>query len=207
MYSFKLKSMSGLTNLPTRIQGLVLAGGKSSRMGTDKGMIDWHGKEQRYHVADLLMPFCEQVFISCRSDQQKGIAGYRTLADQIQNCGPFGGLLSAFKLQPEVAWLCVACDLPMLDLQAIDFLITNRDTNSVATVYQNMDDGLPEPMLVLWEPAAYPLLLASFESGNTSLRQVLLYSPVNLLTPEDPGVLTNVNTPEEVAAIRLKINL
>jgi molybdopterin-guanine dinucleotide biosynthesis protein A len=197
--------MTGLTKSPQKIYGLVLAGGKSSRMGTDKGMIDWHGKGQRYHAADLLIQQCENVFISCRTGQQQEMSvNYAALPDQVVDCGPFGGVLSAFMRQPDVAWLVVACDLPMLDLQSITHLIQNRDDKSIATAYQSTADGLPEPMLVLWEPAAYPFLRAAYKSGNTSLRHLLMHSPVKLLTPDDPRVLTNVNTPEDVEALRIK---
>jgi len=47
-----------------KLNGLVLAGGKSLRLGTDKGKINWHGNEQRYYIAELLQKFCDEVFIS-----------------------------------------------------------------------------------------------------------------------------------------------
>ena len=52
------------------LNGLVLAGGKSERMGFDKSVLNWHGKAQRYYMADMLAPFCDEVFLSCRPDQQ-----------------------------------------------------------------------------------------------------------------------------------------
>ena len=55
------------------LNGLVLAGGKSLRMGYDKSSIEWHGKEQRYYMADLLKQYCDEVFISCRADQQNEV--------------------------------------------------------------------------------------------------------------------------------------
>jgi molybdopterin-guanine dinucleotide biosynthesis protein A len=53
-------------NTTPRVNGLVLAGGKSVRMGKAKDLLHWHGKEQRYFAADLLAPFCDEVFISDR---------------------------------------------------------------------------------------------------------------------------------------------
>jgi len=65
------------------INGLVLAGGKSQRMGFDKGAVNWHGKEQRYYMADLLKSLCNSVFISCRADQKNEInSNYSSLADR-----------------------------------------------------------------------------------------------------------------------------
>lgn len=81
------------------LNGLVLAGGKSVRMGQAKDALNWHGKEQKYHSADLLKPFCDEVFISCRQDQLTDFdADYNALTDTFLNMGPFGGILSARKV-------------------------------------------------------------------------------------------------------------
>ena len=55
-------------NIP-RLNGLVLAGGKSQRMGEDKGQINYHGKPQREYLYDLLNGFTESTYMSCRPDQ------------------------------------------------------------------------------------------------------------------------------------------
>jgi molybdopterin-guanine dinucleotide biosynthesis protein A len=87
--------------------------GKSLRMGYDKSSIEWHGKEQRYYMADLLKQYCDEVFISCRADQQNEMdSHYKTLPDTFVDLGPYGAILSAFREKPDAAWLVVACDLP-----------------------------------------------------------------------------------------------
>ncbi|MDQ2753583.1 MAG: NTP transferase domain-containing protein, partial [Bacteroidota bacterium] len=95
------------------LNGLVLAGGKSSRMGHDKGMIKWHSKEQQYYIADLMKNICNEVYISCQPGQQIQ-EGYVALADTFTGLGPFGAILSAFREKPDVAWMVIACDLPLL---------------------------------------------------------------------------------------------
>ncbi|MEI3791277.1 MULTISPECIES: NTP transferase domain-containing protein [unclassified Chryseobacterium] len=187
------------TDFP-KLNGLILAGGKSQRMGNPKDKINWHGKEQRYFAADLLAPFCEEVFISCRQDQLENFdTDYKALTDTFLNMGPFGGILSALRSQRDKAWLVVACDLPLLDKKSLEFLIENRNTEKAATTYESPFDGLPEPLITIWEPKSYPLLLNFLGSGNTCPRKVLINSDTLILKPGNPEALMNVNTPEDMA--------
>ena len=186
------------TDFP-QLNGLVLAGGKSLRMGNPKDKINWHGKEQRYYAADLLAPFCENVFISCRQDQLEHFdTDYHALTDTFLNMGPFGGILSALRAQRDKAWLVVACDLPLLDKNSLEFLIRSRDAEKAATTYESPFDGLPEPLITIWEPKSYPLLLNFLGLGNTCPRKVLMNSDTLILKPNNPDALMNVNTPEEM---------
>src|ERR1700729_4125113 len=98
-------------NSEIKINGLVLAGGRSSRMGRDKTSIPWHGKEQQYYMADMLKPLCCEVFISHRKEQGfETDENYKILVDAYTGIGPYGAILSAFEFQPDAAWLVVACD-------------------------------------------------------------------------------------------------
>ncbi|WEK71256.1 MAG: NTP transferase domain-containing protein [Candidatus Chryseobacterium colombiense] len=187
------------TDVP-KLNGLVLAGGKSQRMGNPKDKINWHGKEQRYYAADLLAPLCDEVFISCRQDQLENFdPNYNVLTDTFLNMGPFGGILSALRSQRDKAWLVVACDLPLLDEKSLEFLIENRNIEKVATTYESSFDGLPEPLITIWEPKSYPLLLNFLGSGITCPRKVLINSDTLILKPGNPDSLMNVNTPEDRA--------
>ncbi|WP_353145539.1 NTP transferase domain-containing protein [Chryseobacterium sp.] len=182
------------------INGLVLAGGKSRRMGQAKDLLSWHGKEQRYFAADLLAPFCNEVFISCRQDQLDNFnPDYQALTDTFLNMGPFGGILSALRAHRETAWLVVACDLPLLDQRSLEFLVKSRNPEKAATTYESPYDGLPEPLITIWEPKSYPLLLNFLGMNNTCPRKVLINSNTHLLKPHNPDALMNVNTPEEAA--------
>ena len=184
-------------NTPS-VNGLVLAGGRSIRMGSDKGVMTWHGREQRYYAADLLKPFCEEVFISCRPDQAAGVdERYQALPDTFLNMGPTGGILSALRAQRDKAWLVVACDLPLLNEETIRYLIGNRKSAHIATTYESPHDGLAEPLITIWEPESYPVLLNFLGQGKTCPRKVLMNSETASLKPLQPQALMNVNTPEE----------
>ncbi len=189
------------------INGLILAGGKSERMGFDKGVVNWHGKEQRYYMADLLKPFCKEVFISCRKDQQKEIdEPYLNIADTFTDLGPYGAILSAFREKPDSAWLVVACDLPLIDESTLQYLIDNRNPSSVATAYQSPNNEFPEPLITIWEPKSYPLLLSFLAQGYSCPRKVLINSDVTLLNSLNPDELTNVNTPDELEKIKRSLH-
>ncbi len=180
------------------LKGLVLAGGKSIRMGQDKGMSVWHGKPQRYYVADLLSAVCEEVFISCRPEQVDSIdKGYKTLPDQYEGAGPAGGILTAQENDPNAGWLVVACDLPFLDKETLQFLVENRNCDSIATTFESPFDHLPEPLITIWEPASYPILLAKLNEGFKCPRKILLNNPVTILNAPDSTALMNVNTPTD----------
>ncbi len=190
----------------SRIKGLVLAGGKSTRMGADKGLLTWHGKPQRYHMADMLGTLCEEVFISCRDDQAAEIteAGYTPLTDvpAYAGQGPSAAIVTAFERYPDATWLVVACDLPLLDDATLAYLVANRDATKVATTFSSPHDGLPEPLITIWEPAAYTILLSKLREGYKCPRKVLINSDTAILTPPYPDALANTNTPEDAEKVR-----
>ncbi len=192
----------------TPLYGLVLAGGKSVRMGQDKSVIYWHGKEQRYYMADLLTSVCDEVFISCRPEQENGIdKNYNTLIDNYPGGGPLIGILSAFKKAPHAAWFVTACDLPLLDLATLQFLIEQRDANCIANTFKSSFDGLPEPLITIWEPASYSVLQAHIADGYTCPRKALIRNEelVKIILPPNPDALLNANTPEDAEKVKTLI--
>jgi len=194
-------------NIQPPLYGLVLAGGKSVRMGYDKGAIRWHRVEQRYYVADMLKNVCDDVYISCREEQINEInSHYKTLPDTYPGSGPHIAILSAFQAKPNVAWLVAACDLPLLDLPTLQFLIQNRDATKIATTFKSPFDGLPEPLITIWESASFEKLQAHISDGFNCPRKALIRNEalVKILTPPNPDALMNANTPEDAEKVRLK---
>ncbi len=186
--------------------GLVLAGGMSTRMGRDKGLIDYHGKAQRDHAADLLANFCEQTFISCRPDQVGDINGpYPALPDTFSELGPFGAILSAFRAYPDHAWLVIATDLPLLDEATLAQLTAHRNPSRIATAFISPVNEFPEPLIAIWEPRSYPVLLQFLAQGYSCPRKTLINSDVELIQAANPEALVNVNHPGELEEVRAKL--
>lgn len=185
------------------LNGLVLAGGFSVRMGEDKGLMKWHGKAQREYMLDLLRPLCTQSFLSCRSEQIASLpTGVAAMPDSFLDLGPLGALLSAFRANPETAWLVTACDMPLLDAPTLLHLIRSRRPSAHATAFLDPTGAFPEPLATIWEPKSYPALLSMLSQGISCPRKALTLLDCELIPPPDPEALRNVNSPEDAAQIR-----
>jgi molybdopterin-guanine dinucleotide biosynthesis protein A len=187
----------------SKLNGLVLAGGRSTRMGQDKSLLNYHGKPQRGHLTDLLRPYCDQVFWSVNANQ--GVEptgnGQSVIIDAFDLATPLNGILSAFQQEPAAAWLVVACDMPLLTSQSFDALLAGRNGAKLATVFYDSDGQLPEPLLGIYEPAFWPVLQQAVAQGQSSPRKLLRMNDIQLLTVPDVRELTNINDPAGRAAI------
>ncbi len=188
------------------VRGLVLTGGHSVRMRTDKSRLRYHATDQRAHTAALLAPFCTDVFVAGQPGQLADLPPpWRALPDQFLDLGPLGGILTAFRHDPDAAWLVVACDLPLLTAPTLRALLDHRQPGRTATAFRDPATGFPEPLVALWEPRAYAAALAFVAQGYACPRKVLLNTDTALLDPPTPDDLRNVNTPEERAATERRL--
>ena len=179
------------------VNGLVLCGGNSTRMGRDKGDIQYHNKPQKEYLYELLQEHCEDTFFSCNGKQAQVMKNLPVIEDTFIGLGATGGILSAFQHNPNVAWLAVACDLPFLNKDTIAYLINHRNSSKTATSFWDSEGKFPEPLVTIWEPKAYPFLLQLISEGWSCPRKALLNSDVELLQAPDAAVFANINTPDE----------
>ena len=177
--------------------GVVLAGGHSTRMGTDKGLLVYHDKPQREHLFEILGLCCTGVFTSCRPDQHVP-DNLNPVFDSFGIPGPLNGILSAFSLGKEGAWLTVAVDMPFVDAQVLQTLIGSRDRTHLATCFLNPDLKQPEPLLTIWEKEAYPYLQAFVSEGNISPKEFLKTHAVKTIDPPDAKILRSFNSPRDI---------
>ncbi|MFN3488605.1 MAG: NTP transferase domain-containing protein [Emticicia sp.] len=182
------------------MNGLILIGGKSSRMGTDKSLLNYHGKPQREYLFDLVRKYCSEVYFSCRAEQQ---FSENTIIDKYE-LGPIGGVLSALDFNPNTAWLVVACDMPLIDESSFATLINHQNSEKVATAFLNPETNAPDPLFTIYEPAAFSLLLKYVEEGNKSPKIFLQNNDTEVIALSNPMFLKNVNTKEEFEQVKIK---
>lgn len=199
-YKRILQLMNALCPSP-ELKGVVLAGGESRRMGTDKTQLELHGKPQYLHQIDRLSAVVTSPMLSLRSEQPH--FNYdQILTDRFTGLGPFGAILSAFMADPGAAWLVLAADLPGVDDAALRSLIEARDPSKLATAFLNPVTGFPDPLCTIYEPKAYRRMLHFLSRGVSCPRKVLINSDIHVVEPEKSEWLTNLNTPEDLEAFR-----
>jgi molybdopterin-guanine dinucleotide biosynthesis protein A len=186
----------------TALYGLVLAGGKSRRMGTDKALLEHEGRSQLAHVVQLVEPRVDRVFVSARPDQQDEPerSRYGLIIDRYNDMGPLAGILSAMEEYPEADWLVVACDLPNISGETLANLVASCSDNHPFTAYISSHDGLPEPLCAVWRSGTSGIIRGFVDEGVRCPRKILIRSDTHLIEQLDPASLDNVNTPDDLAS-------
>lgn len=199
----KLLAKTGGKNsiLEKPVYGLILTGGKSSRMGEPKALINYRGVPHAQYLFDLLSKSCEKVFLSSKPSQWDGTSlnSYPTITDSYD--GPIGGMLSAFEKFPDVNWIVLACDLVNINEKTIQKLLANAGPE-IATCFKNQQKGFPEPLCAFYSPNARRIFMDAFRSGVTCPVKVLRNINVTLIDQGEGIDLMNINTPEERHEVR-----
>lgn len=183
------------------LNGLILGGGRSSRMGFDKGTIVYHTKPQREYLSGILSKFCDEIYLSCKT--AKGIPeDLHPLPDAFAIESPLNGILTAFTNNDTTAWLTIPVDMPGVTEEVIRFLLSNRDPNAVATCFFDSEGKHPEPLLCVWEARGFPALKAFAATGKISPREFLTNSQTKLIKSPFPDLHVNINSQAELDEYR-----
>lgn len=177
------------------LKGLILSGGMSTRMGTEKRLLNYHGKSQEQYLYELMKPFCDEVFVSINANQQTELPFIQDIEIAVKS--PIVGIFSAFQQFPESAWLVIACDMPLVSQETIEFLLKNRNPDKYATAFENPEEHFPEPLLTIFEAKFYEPLMEFIKKGNKATIRLLQSLDIELLQVPDAQMLKNVNTLEE----------
>ncbi len=194
-------------NASEQVYGLVLAGGRSKRMGHDKALIRVDGETQLSRAVQLLESFLDRVYVSTRADQRDDSERkkFQRIIDRYENLGPIAGILSALQEHRDVGWLVLACDLPNIDEATIRFLLENKSGDQPFSAYKSSTDGLPEPLCAYYAAGSESIIQAFIDDEIICPRKVLIRSNTHLLDQPNPEALDNINTPEDLARTGLKI--
>jgi molybdopterin-guanine dinucleotide biosynthesis protein A len=185
--------------------GLVLAGGKSSRLGQDKTRVVHEGQTLLTRTATLLERHVDQVYLSCRHTPDAD-GPWPVITDETERIGPAGGIITALR-KFEKPIFVLACDLPFMEDSIIERLMDAREKrphDCVLTTWQLKDSGFIENLVAIYEPKSLPLLEDGVARGifklsrliPAELRHTLIY------TEDERRHFFNVNYPADLKQLQ-----
>ncbi|NTW05548.1 MAG: molybdenum cofactor guanylyltransferase [Peptococcaceae bacterium] len=192
------------------ITGIILAGGKSTRMGCDKAFLDLGGLRLIEKVAKVLSLVCREIIISGNSqDEQLNTLGYPVIEDIHANCGPLAGIYTCLSAAKTQYSFVTACDMPFIEENIIARII--REANGFDAAVMKHRECL-EPLFSLYSKNFIPAAEKSIITGNYSVTATLKqvrWKPIVFHPQEIPFFdrkIMNINNPYDYhLAKRLEI--
>jgi molybdopterin-guanine dinucleotide biosynthesis protein A len=185
----------------------ILAGGKSSRMGRNKALLDVGGSSMVRRTAALLRPLVDDLFLVADDAAPYASLGLPILPDVHHGCGSLGGIHAAIAGAAHPLVLCVACDMPHLAAAVPELLLASAGPDDDALIPRVGDR--PEPLLAVYGRGALPAMERAIIAGRLRIIDAIRGLRVRFLDEEriravDPSLrsFVNVNTPEQLTAAR-----
>lgn len=183
------------------ITGIVLAGGKSSRMGTDKSLLKWKGKTLIEHAVETIKPVCIKVVISSNK-KVYGFTGCDTWPDELPGQAPIIGIYSCLKRSETEINIFLSCDMPYLRTDLLRHMIDRVDNHPLLVPVN--DDGLLEPLCGIYRKTIIPHLEKHIRHNNLSIYEFIREHGGKFLKLGkelpfyDSNLFANINTPDDL---------
>jgi molybdopterin-guanine dinucleotide biosynthesis protein A len=188
-----------------QVHGVVLAGGRSVRLGRDKARVKVDGCDLLGRTTDLLARVTGKVWVIGRDPSTHGL-NLDWALDEIPGQGPLGGIVTALKVTGR-SCLVTSCDLPYLDESTLDRLLIAyhaAEGRPLMTTYGQMETGYIEALVSIYAHHALPVLEAALANGQRKLAAIIprekrLEIPYS---QDEARPFFNLNTPAELKALR-----
>jgi molybdopterin-guanine dinucleotide biosynthesis protein A len=182
------------------ITGIVLAGGKSSRMGSDKGLLTINDKTFVEHVIVAMKPLVDKIIIVSNNKDYDQF-GYRRVEDSIKDSGPLAGLYSGLKHSETEFNLVLSCDIPMIKTEILKKLVdTDLENYEVVQIESNTKTM---PLIAMYKKQCMHKCLELLQQGERRLRVAVnqLKTKTIIIDAEFDQFVKNVNTKEDLKTI------
>lgn len=182
------------------ITGVILAGGKSKRLGTDKSLIKYKGKTLIENAIDILNPICGKIVISANSDNYL-FTGCEIWKDLFAIQAPMIGIYSSLQKTETDTNIILSCDMPFITPDLLNYLLKNSFNFPLITPQHN---NKIEPLCAIYKKSLIPNLKNFIEISNYRLYEFIQSVNSNYLnvTTEDdfyhPDLFFNVNSPDDL---------
>ena len=190
------------------LAGIILAGGRSRRMGQDKAALEWDGRPMLNVIADSIGTRCDPVLVAAPASSQAyaelgAESPLRWITDEQVGTGPLGGIVAALTAAKEAgaaaAFVC-ATDMPLVDADLVDELL--RALTSSPDVVIAHEGGRDHPLAGIYRVRALPVFEALVEQGELLMTNALDAVLTHRVGVSDPRWLTNIDAPEDLHRLR-----
>lgn len=178
------------------ITGVILAGGRSTRMGEDKGLVEVNGRPLFEHIAEKLRPRVSEILISCNRNRERYGRDFQTVPDITPDfSGPLAGILAALSVSKTEWVLFVPCDAPAFPDNLAEVL--QAEVSGQNAVYA-CDPERAHPTLCLLNQKIMPDLESYLGNGDRKLMFFFEKIGAKSALFQDPSAFSNLNAPEDV---------
>jgi molybdopterin-guanine dinucleotide biosynthesis protein A len=190
------------------VAGIILAGGRSRRMGRDKALLPFPGDSRATfisHLVAVLAAFCDEVILVVRDAQQAesyALPGVTVVVDQVPAAGPLMGLYSGLRSMRATHALVVAVDMPFVQPELIAFLLSCALDDAMLVP---LVGGVPQILLAVYPRSLLPTIEVCLSAGKRGPRALLNVARVRYLEEAqlrlvDPQLRSfcNLNTPGDL---------
>ena len=186
-------------NSSKNITVILLAGGQSSRMGKDKGLVEFNGKPLIEHMIDKVKPITDSVFVITNQSGYERF-GFPCFPDIIKDCGPMGGIFTGLYHSPSQKNLVLSCDIPIVPHHLLEHLVEQSGTED-ALVPRH--DGKTEPLCAVYDQACKESLKTLIDDSKFKLQHALNILDTRFLNLHkfddfNSTWFANINTPDEL---------
>ncbi|MFO7978557.1 MAG: molybdenum cofactor guanylyltransferase [Bacteroidales bacterium] len=187
-------------NHPKRVTGVILAGGKSSRFGQDKGLYPYQGQALVIHALETFKPLCNEIFISTNKPEEYAFTGFEAITDLVKDCGPLGGIFSGLHHASHNKILFLGCDMPLVPGELMNLLLKKLDDHDAAVPQHH---GFRETLCIAMNRSALPVVQKAIEGKRFRILNVLqdlntCFPEVSQLPFYSPPIFTNINYPKDI---------
>lgn len=178
------------------ITTVILAGGQSSRMGMDKGMILWQNKPLIQHIIDAVQPISNDILIAAKDPAYMQF-GHKMISDKIEEQGPLEGLTNTMQKCSTPHLLVLSCDIPLITTEHLKNLI-KEPLRSKLRLFSI--GGVLQPLTALYHHTSFSHIISKYTSGERSVKRAIeaLETEVVVVEESDKHYFSNLNRPEDL---------
>lgn len=186
--------------------GIILAGGKSSRMGRNKAFLEWEGRPLIERTLDIFTSVFAEVLISANNPELYSQYDLKVVPDNFLEMGPMGGLEACLKVAKYEYSFFAACDMPFLEEEVIRFMAAQLGDEKI--LVPKIQEKI-HPLHAFYHRDCQKELEAHLQDGHLKMTEFVKGNNTKYLTEGELGefpnicqVLTNMNTPEDFSRLR-----